>query len=452
VADEPKPAEEPVVVADSSAPDAEPHDGRPRAPAADAIPDAEVIEEPETDRTPPPRREPEPQPVRAEPPPPPRRSGAFLGFVLGGAIAAAGGFALARYQPDLLPAGVSSAVTAQFEQQAATLSDLRQQVEALAARETPDISAELANLGDEIRGEIRGELDARIAALPPAPDVAALAEEARKGAEGALAGIEARLSELEQRPAVDRTAMASAVTASTAASGTTGTVGIDDSVLAAYDQQLQALKAELESQRGTATGASDELKALAEQAQSQLAAATAEAAKLKADAEAVGQAALARAALSRIKAALDSGEPYSGAVAELTEAGQEVPEVLAASAEAGIPSLTELQQSFPDAARAALDAALRADMGETWPERAAAFLRTQTGARSLTPREGQDPDAVLSRAEAALHEGQVAAALAELATLPEAARAPLAGWIASAEQREAASAAVAALSTALDAE
>jgi hypothetical protein len=455
VANEPKPAEEPVVLAETSAPDEGPRSTPPLTSAADAIPDAEVIEEPEADRAPPPRRDPEPALARAElapPPPAPRRSGAFLGFLMGGAIAAGGGFALARYQPDLLPVGSNPAVTAQLDQQVTALSDLRQQVEALAARETPDITAELAKLGDEIRAEV----DSRIAALPPAPDLSALAEEARTAAEGALAGIEARLSSLEQRPAADPTATAaSSITAAgdgAAASGTTGGSGVSASVLAAYDQELQALKAELEAQRSTATGASDELKALAEQAETQLAAATAEAAKLKADAEAAGKAALARAALSRIKASLDSGEPYSGAVTELTEAGQEVPDVLAASAAAGIPSLTELQRSFPEAARAALEAALRADMGETWTERATAFLRTQTGARSLTPREGNDPDAILSRAEAALDEGQLAAALAELAALPEVARAPLADWIATAEQREAASAAVTALSTALGAE
>ena len=58
-----------------------------------------------------------------------------------------------------------------------------------------------------------------------------------------------------------------------------------------------------------------------------------------------------------------------------------------------------------------------------------AFLRTQMQARSLTPQEGSTPDAVLSRAEAALGGGDVAATLAELDALPAEGRAAMQGWI-----------------------
>jgi hypothetical protein len=432
VADEPKPAEEPVVSSDIPEHDDATRRSAADLSAADAIPDAEVVEEHQTHVTPPPRPEPELRPAMPEPPEPraPRRSGAFLGFVLGGVIAAAGGFALARYLPDGWPVADTSALTAQLDQQAATLADLRTQIEALAARETPDVGAELTRL--------RSELDARFAALPAVPDAAAMAAEARGAVEAALSGIEGRLTDLESRPLV--TATGEAVS------------GAADAALAAVNRELQALKAEVEAQRSGASGASDELKSLAEQTQAQLAAAAAEAEKLKAEAEAAGRAALARAALARIRASLDGGEPYTAAVAELTETGHTVPEVLAASAAAGIPSITELQRSFPAAARAALEAALRADMGDTWTERATSFLRTQTGARSLAPLEGDDPDAILSRAEAALNDGDLTATLAEIDTLPDAAKPPLADWIAEAEQREAATAAIASLSATLDAE
>jgi hypothetical protein len=63
------------------------------------------------------------------------------------------------------------------------------------------------------------------------------------------------------------------------------------------------------------------------------------------------------------------------------------------------------------------------------------FLRSQTGARSLAPRAGDDPDAVLSRAEAAVRDGRLREALAELEALPPAAAAELAPWRARAEQR-----------------
>ena len=87
------------------------------------------------------------------------------------------------------------------------------------------------------------------------------------------------------------------------------------------------------------------------------------------------------------------------------------------------------------AARAALEAALRADMGDSWTDRAMSFFRTQTGARSLTPREGSDPDAILSRAEAALAKGDLVTTLAELDSLPEVARAAMADWRSTADQR-----------------
>jgi hypothetical protein len=66
--------------------------------------------------------------------------------------------------------------------------------------------------------------------------------------------------------------------------------------------------------------------------------------------------------------------------------------------------------------------------------------------RSITPRAGNDPDAVLSRAEAAIRAGQVSNALSALTALPESARTSMAEWIEQAELRQAAQLAVATLS------
>jgi len=46
----------------------------------------------------------------------------------------------------------------------------------------------------------------------------------------------------------------------------------------------------------------------------------------------------------------------------------------------------------------------------------------------LTPREGDDPDAVLSRAEAALRDGRVDETLALIATLPAEGQAAMMDW------------------------
>jgi hypothetical protein len=69
--------------------------------------------------------------------------------------------------------------------------------------------------------------------------------------------------------------------------------------------------------------------------------------------------------------------------------------------------------------------------------------------RSLAPREGNDPDAVLSRAEAALAAGDLGTALAEAAALPEAGQAAMAGWVGLAAVRQAATAALAELTAAV---
>lgn len=169
------------------------------------------------------------------------------------------------------------------------------------------------------------------------------------------------------------------------------------------------------------------------------------AAKIKAEAAAIAGAAEANAALGRVQAALDSGAAYASALPALGE----VPAVLKDHAETGVPTLAALQDAFPAAARAALEAALRANMGEGWSDRVANFLRTQTGARSLTPREGNDPDAILSRAEAALAAGDIAVALSEIAALPPEAQPALADWQAMAQMRQAAVAAVAGLAAAM---
>ena len=93
---------------------------------------------------------------------------------------------------------------------------------------------------------------------------------------------------------------------------------------------------------------------------------------------------------------------------------------------------------FPDAARAGLAAARAEAAPEDGANHVLNFFRDQVGARSVTPREGSDPDAVLSRAEAALRSGDLAETLAEVDTLSDAAQSAMGDWIARAEARAAA--------------
>ena len=134
-----------------------------------------------------------------------------------------------------------------------------------------------------------------------------------------------------------------------------------------------------------------------------------------------------------IQAALDTGEPFATALGGLT--GAEVPEALSTVADTGVASLSQLQTTYDDAARAALSASLRDLADGDASARISSFLKAQLGLRSLTPREGDDPDAVLSRAQATLDSGDVAAALRELDALPTAGQAEMADWRATAQAR-----------------
>ncbi len=116
----------------------------------------------------------------------------------------------------------------------------------------------------------------------------------------------------------------------------------------------------------------------------------------------------------------------------------------------GVPTLEALRAAFAPAARAALAASLKQTAGGSLWDRSLAFLRTQSGARSLTPREGADPDAVLSRAEAALAAGDPGASIAAIAALPTDGQARMAEWVALAKRRIAATAAAAALAAELE--
>jgi hypothetical protein len=213
-----------------------------------------------------------------------------------------------------------------------------------------------------------------------------------------LDAAEVRLSDLEKRPVTE--------SASPAA-------------VAAYEKELKALQEAMAAQR----------------AEIEQVAATAE--EKEANAEMTAQEAMKRAALSRIMTALDTGTEFSDAAQSLADVGVTLPPELSRVADSGVDTMATLADAFPQAARAALTRA-RQDEGGGF----SGFLMTQLGARSLEPREGSDPDAVLSRAEAAVREGRLTDAVAELDALPETARTEMSDWLEQAGVRAAAVAAV----------
>lgn len=136
-------------------------------------------------------------------------------------------------------------------------------------------------------------------------------------------------------------------------------------------------------------------------------------------------------AVAQLSAALRSGDAVGreAASAALAEAGMTEAAELARNA----PTLKELQDRYDDAARRALAATRKAGKDGDLGTGLADFFSRRTNARAVTPREGNDPDAIQARAGAKLADGDVAAALAELEAMPEPARDAMDDWLADAE-------------------
>lgn len=363
---------------------------------------------------------PAPAPAASRAPEPPRRGG-FVPLILGGAVAAGIGYG-AAYMGWLptAPAGndqtaaIPEALDAQLQTLTQTLADLQAQVTELAAAPAGGASTaeiDLTPITDQI-GDLAGRID---------------------GAAQTLGEIATRVSVLEERPVFS---------------------GDVDADAAAALQAATQLEAELEAQRAAAAEQAATLQAAAEAAANAAAEAEAQAAAAIAAAEAEAAAALARAeaeaALVQLEVALETGQPFADALAGLSNV-TDIPEALSAVADTGVPTLDTLQAAFPSLARAALPRALQETAGDSVGDRLGAFVMGQIGGRSVEPRDGDDPDAVLSRVEAAVQAGDLRAALAEIAALPAGAQAELSGWIADVEARAGAVEGLDALGTALTA-
>ena len=187
--------------------------------------------------------------------------------------------------------------------------------------------------------------------------------------------------------------------------------GVSDAAIQAYEEELARLQDAMAAQRA-------EVESMVTRAQEMNAQADAQTARTE-----------ARAALTEIMAAFDSGDSYGDALEALKASGQQVPAPIEENVD-GIPTLAALRADFPPAARQAL-----AVTRGTGNESVGDFFKTQLGIRSLEPKDGGDPDAVLSRAEAAVAENNLATALDEIAALPEEAQAELSDWTAAAQTR-----------------
>jgi len=305
------------------------------------------------------------------------RKGGFLPMLLGGVAAGAIGFGAAYYL-FAQPADTSAFDTYRSE----TDEKLQAQSDRL------DALTEQTGAAPDLSALEQGQTELQDTVTTLSDQLADTRE--------TVAALSSRLDEVESRPLTE---------------------GASEAATAAYEAELKKLQDAMAAQRA-------EIEQMVARAED-----------LETEAETTAQSALRRAALSRIQTALDAGGGYADALADLQETGMEVPEPLTRAADSGVATLSALQESFPDAARAALAAARNASAEAGESGGLSAFIRTQLGARSLEPREGNDPDAILSRAEAATNAGRLTDALAEIEALPEVARAELSDWAGRAARR-----------------
>ncbi len=321
-----------------------------------------------------------PTPAPVASPEPSSNGPGFFPLLLGGIVAAGLGYATAYFQPDTAPPATVdlSGVEADISAQASRVEALESALQSAGgeAFDSSEIEAAQSELGQALTGLNEG--------------LAGLTE--------LVGDLADRVSALENRPDVPLTPDGAQAMA----------------------EQLSAFQSELDAVTATA--------------RAEIEAVQTRASEIEQAAMAAEAAAQRRAAVAELNAALESGAPYAETLGDF----ENVPDGLSAAAESGVATLGELRESFPDAARSALAETQTLPEDGSMGDRVTAFLRRQTNARSLAPRDGDDPDAVLSRAEAALASGDLNATLSELEALPPEAMAQLEDWRASAAARQAA--------------
>jgi len=319
---------------------------------------------------------------------PVQKGNSFVPLVLGGAVAGIIGYGIGTYQSGQTANDLRTLIGGQSDQIVA----LEDKLADLAER--PDDTG-LADSIAAVEGSV-SELTGRI--------------------DTDLAALDERLIVVERQPSADGT--------------------LQETAIAAFEADITELRDQISAQQ-------DELRGLLSETRQ-------EAEAIETSAIASAKAAMARTSLAVIQGSLESGAPLGAALTDLEGSLETaLPDALT-NARDGVTTLASLQESFPAAARDALATARSEGASGEDAGGLGGFLRNQFDVRSVEPQEGDSVDAVLSRAEAALKEGRLNDTLAEMAALPEVARAPLTDWTAQAEQRAAALDATAGLASQLN--
>ena len=314
--------------------------------------------------------------------PKPRSGGTFLPLVAGGIVAAGLGFAASQYLAN---------PNWPFQKTPDMTADLRQDLLA-QANDLASIKAQIADLSAKVAAP---QSDTRI------DDLMGSVENLTTGVTGVeetVTALNRRLTDLEGRPIPD--------------------VGATAEAVQAYESQLAAMRSMLDQELAQIKNAQTE--ALA--ANTAVEESTASIRFLS--------------AVSNLTAAANAGGSYSTSLDVLAALATDIPDVLVENADTGIATMPVLRNEFPAFAREAMIASIKEQEANGEISKTAAFFQTQFGIRSLEPKEGTSADAILSRAEDALRNGDIAQTLSELQALPDTGREVMAPWVQKAQTRE----------------
>lgn len=225
---------------------------------------------------------------------------------------------------------------------------------------------------------------------------------------------------------------------------------------AEFDQQTQSLNAALEQEREKNDALIAEIGALRQDLSSALSSRDAQinqelnalrvaVSDLKDSQPKISAAQIkAGQSLDTLKLAIDQGTPFANELADVTALAPDLTATLSQHAQNGIPTITTLRNNFDAAARRAVSAAAQEKAGGGVAG-LMARAKNLVSVRPAEPRVGDSAGAILSRAEAALDDGDVAYAVREVENLSEAAQESMASWINDARARANAAATIKAL-------
>ena len=223
-------------------------------------------------------------------------------------------------------------------------------------------------------------------------------------------------------------------------------------------QRIEAFEAaigSLQSELAETHDALSEARARLGRAQDEIALLHAEKAALEAenaalkDATRQSPAVAGAVALNAILAAVETGAPFAAELAVVEEAAPRAGAIatLRPYADGGAPPMATIRNEFAAAARAGLATANR-ENADGVVERYGARVAGLFSLRPAAPQPGASPGAVISRAEYAVDQGDLAAAIAEIEALPPQAQDAMRDWIDLAQDRAQINAALSALNAA----